>query len=74
MSWHNITIFRRSLVQTSTVIFSSPAFAELISRQLIDGILNVIRSVPDENERLDLMTDLFLFYIIGIMGMTMATS
>jgi len=53
-----------------TSMFSSTKFAELISRQLIDGIMNVIRSVPDENERLDMMTDLFLFYIIGIMGMT----
>lgn len=53
-----------------TSMFSSTKFAELIARQLIDGIMNVIRSVPDENERLDMMTDLFLFYIIGIMGLT----
>lgn len=62
--------FFEHMEDTSTEMFSSPKFAELISRQLIDGIMNVIRSVPDENERLDMMTDLFLFYIIGIMGMT----
>lgn len=58
---------------TSTATFS-PEFVELISRQLIDGIMNVIRSVPDEKQRLDMMTDLFLFYIIGFLGMTMQTS
>ena len=62
--------FLEHIEDPATAMFSSPKFAELISRQLIDGIMNVIRSVPDENERLDMMTDLFLFYIIGIMGMT----
>lgn len=65
--------FLEHIEDPSSAMFSSPKFAELISRQLIDGIMNVIRSEPDENVRLDLMTDLFLFYIIGIMGMTMRT-
>lgn len=51
-------------------MFSSPKFAELISRQLIDGIITILRTVSDENERLDMMADLFLFYILGIIGLT----
>ena len=54
----------------ATARVTSPKFAELISRQLIDGIMYAIRSVPDENERLDLLTDLFLFYMMGINEMT----
>ncbi|GAB6154604.1 TetR/AcrR family transcriptional regulator [Desulfosporosinus burensis] len=48
----------------------STKFVELISVQIIDGIITILRNISDENERLDMMADLFLFYILGIMGMT----
>ncbi|HBW34050.1 TetR/AcrR family transcriptional regulator [Desulfosporosinus sp. BICA1-9] len=56
-------------LENPTMIFQ-PKFVELISIQLIDGIITILRTVFDENERLDMMADLFLFYILGIMGMT----
>ncbi len=55
-------------LKNQPIVFS-PKFGELISKQLIEGVITILRTITDENERLDMMTDLFLFYILGIMGM-----
>ncbi|EGW39196.1 TetR/AcrR family transcriptional regulator [Desulfosporosinus sp. OT] len=67
LSAHFFDHFERS--ENPAMVFS-PKFVELISIQIIDGIITILRKVTDENERLDMMADLFLFYILGIMGMT----
>lgn len=56
--------------QENPALVFSPKFVELISIQIIDGIITILRNVSDENERLEMMADLFLFYILGIMAMT----
>ena len=42
---------------------------QVIAEQLLNGILSIIRDYEDEERKRALLTELFLFYIIGVMGL-----
>ena len=46
--------------------------SQVIAEQLLNGILSIIRDYEDEERKKALLTELFLFYIIGVMGLLTA--
>ncbi|MBS4535080.1 TetR/AcrR family transcriptional regulator [Clostridium sp. D2Q-14] len=46
-----------------------PLLAEIISEQLLSGLITILKKHKDEKTRKRLITELFLFYFIGAMGL-----
>lgn len=49
--------------------YSDGALAGVVAEQLLNGVVRILRSSSDEAERKKLLSEYFLFHIIGFMGL-----